>query len=249
MRKVVLITGVAGGIGSATAKIFNDNGWHVVGVDLNEPNDGSNIAHFIQGDVSDSLSSQEVFHEIANDETRLDSLINNAAIQICKPFIATSLEEWDRIMAFNVRSVYLMVHGAYPLMRANGGTIVNVSSVHAMATSSNIAAYAASKGAMLSLTRALAIELAKDNIRVNAVLPGAVDTPMLHAGLDRGCSPESKDIPSLLRQLGEKHLLGRIGSPKEIGTAIWFLANNLSSFVTGQSLVIDGGAIAKLSTE
>jgi len=126
---------------------------------------------------------------------------------------------------------------------------VNVSSVHAIATSANIAAYAASKGAMLALTRALAIELASNNIRVNAVLPGAVDTPMLYSGLSRG-HLQGDNVLDLVEQLGSKHVIGRVGQPQEIAEAIYFLAdNNRSSFMTGQGLVVDGGATCRLSTE
>jgi len=126
---------------------------------------------------------------------------------------------------------------------------VNVSSVHAIATSANIAAYAASKGAMLALTRALAIELASNKIRVNAVLPGAVETPMLYAGLNRG-HLNGEGVAELVEQLGSKHVIGRVGQPQEIAEAIYFLADGRrSSFMTGQSLVVDGGATIRLSTE
>jgi len=129
------------------------------------------------------------------------------------------------------------------------GSIVNVGSVHAIATSANIAAYAASKGALSALTRALAIKFAPDQIRVNAVLPGAVKTDMLLAGLQRGHL--SGDRPDqLLDNLGRKTVMGRVGTSEEIARAILFLADaNQSAFMTGQSLVIDGGATARLSTE
>ena len=249
MSKVVLITGVAGGIGSATARVFADAGWHVIGVARRQTDSLPGVHHFILANVSDIDASQRIFAEVAREEGRIDALINNAAIQICKPLVETTPEEWDAVMATNVRSVYLAVRHAYPLMRAHGGAIVNVSSVHAIATSANIAAYAASKGALLALTRALAIELAPDGIRVNAILPGAVDTPMLHAGLERG-HVKGKDLKELIQQLGARHVIGRVGRPEEIAQAILFLADNdCSSFMTGQALVVDGGATARLSTE
>jgi len=121
--------------------------------------------------------------------------------------------------------------------------------VHAVATSANIAAYAASKGGLLALTRAVAIELAPDNIRCNAILPGAVDTPMLRAGLGRG-HVHGDDILQRLDNLARKTVNGRIGQPEEIAHAIYFLADDRqSSFMTGQALIIDGGATARLSTE
>ncbi len=126
---------------------------------------------------------------------------------------------------------------------------MNVSSVHAVATSANIAAYAASKGALLALTRALAIELALDRIRVNAVLPGAVDTPMLHAGLTCG-HLQGADVQELMQALAVRTVMRRVGHPEEIAQAIVFLADDQrSSFMTGQALVVDGGAMARLSTE
>ena len=249
MKRVVLITGVAGGIGSATAQVFTDAGWHVVGVDRRQVNDLPGVAHFIHADISDPEALEQIFGEVTANEGRLDALVNNAAIQICKPLVETAPDEWDAVMASNLRSVYLAVRLAYPLMRGHGGAIVNVSSVHAIATSANIAAYAASKGALLALTRALAIELAPDQIRVNAVLPGAVDTPMLHSGLTRG-HLQGADVQELMRDLGRRTVIGRVGQPEEIGQAILFLADNdRSSFMTGQALVVDGGATAKLSTE
>jgi glucose 1-dehydrogenase len=171
-------------------------------------------------------------------------------MQIAKPLIETTVEEWDAVMAANLRSVFLGVKLAHPLLKARGGAaVVNISSVHAIQTSKNIAAYAASKGGMLALTRAMAIEFAPDNIRVNAILPGAVDTPMLRAGLDRGHVGRG-DIQERLDNLASKTVNGRVGTPQEIAHAIYFLADNeQSSFMTGQALVIDGGATARLSTE
>lgn len=153
-------------------------------------------------------------------------------------------------MASNLRSVFLFVKLSHPLMKAaGGGAIVNVSSVHAVQTSANIAAYAASKGGLLALTHAMAIEFAPDNIRVNAVLPGAVDTPMLRAGLSRGHVGHG-DMQSRLDNLARKTVIGRVGQPAEIAHAIYFLADETqSSFMTGQSMIIDGGATARLSTE
>lgn len=249
MSKVVLITGVAGGIGSATAEVFADDGWRVVGVARRQIDNLPGVHHFINADVSDAAASLRVFQEVAQNEGRIDALVNNAAVQICKPLIDTTPEEWDEVLASNLRSVYLTIRNAYPLMRSSGGAIVNVSSVHAVATSANIAAYAASKGAILALTRAVAIELAPDSIRVNVVLPGAVDTPMLHSGLSRG-HLQGANIDELMQELGHKTIMGRVGRPEEIAQSILFLAdNNRSSFMTGQALVVDGGATARLSTE
>ena len=249
MNKVALITGASSGIGSATAKLFAQEGWHVIGVARRKMNKPEGINHYIFGDVSKVSDVQRIFDEITNEEGHIDALINNAGIQICKPLVETTIEEWDAIMNTNVRSIFLCVKNAYPLMHEHGGSIVNVSSVHAIATSASIAAYAASKGAILTLTRAMAIELAHENLRVNAVLPGAVDTPMLRAGFKRGHLKVS-DPQQQIEELSCRTVIGRIGTPEEIAQAILFLADeSRSSFITGQMLVVDGGATAKLSTE
>ena len=207
------------------------------------------IEQYIPADVSDPEQVSSVIEQVTQTVGRLDALVNNAATQICKPVIEMDVAEWDLTMNVNVRSAFLFSQAAYPLLKASQGSIVNVSSVHAIATSANIAAYATSKGALVAFTRALAIEFAPVQIRVNAILPGAVDTPMLHAGLERG-HLSGTNIDELINQLGKKTVIGRVGNPQEIAQGILFLADhNTSSFMTGQTLVIDGGATARLSTE
>lgn len=249
--RTVLITGAAGGIGRATVKHFADFGWQVIGVDRNEfgepfPSNGL----FIQSDISIGENIETIFKRAHAFTGSLNALINNAALQIAKPLVETSVEEWDAVMASNLRSVFLSTKLAFPLFKAaGGGAIVNTSSVHAVATSANIAAYAASKGGLLALTRAIAIEFAPANIRCNAILPGAVDTPMLRAGLGRGHVGHG-DIMERLDNLARRTVNGRVGKPEEIAHAIYFLADDQqSSFMTGQALIIDGGATARLSTE
>ncbi len=249
--KIVMITGAAGGIGSATVALFAEKGWRVIGVDravFGSDFPGSGL--FIQSDISAPDSMKAIFEQAHGFTEKLDALINNAALQIAKPILETSVEEWDAVMASNLRSVFLSAKLAYPLFKAaGGGAIINVSSVHAVQTSADIAAYAASKGGMLALTRAMAIEFAKDNIRVNAILPGAVDTPMLRAGLNRG-HVTGDDIHKRLENLARKTVSGKVGRPEEIAHAIYFLADEeQSSFMTGQAMIVDGGVTARLSTE
>jgi NAD(P)-dependent dehydrogenase (short-subunit alcohol dehydrogenase family) len=247
----LLITGAAGGIGRATVQLFAENGWRIIGVDRAPFGDGfPHDGIFIQADISHADEVDTIFQQAKSFTSSLNALVNNAALQISKPILQTTSEEWDAVMASNLRSVFLSVKLAHPLFKAaGGGAIVNVSSVHAVQTSANIAAYAASKGGLLALTRAMAIEFAPDNIRVNAVLPGAVDTPMLRAGLGRGHVAGS-DIQTRLDNLARKTVNGRVGEPAEIAHAIYFLADDIqSSFMTGQALIVDGGATARLSTE
>jgi NAD(P)-dependent dehydrogenase (short-subunit alcohol dehydrogenase family) len=230
---------------------FHHQGWRVIGVDrAGFGGDFPDGGLFIEADISQGHELERIFHEVRAFTSGLDALINNAALQIAKPMVETTVEEWDAVMASNLRSVFLGVKLAYPLLQeAGGGAVVNVSSVHAIQTSANIAAYAASKGGLLALTRAMAIEFAPDNVRVNAVLPGAVDTPMLRAGLSRG-HLGGENIYERLDNLARKTVIGRVGLPQEIAQAIYFLADSVqSSFMTGQALVVDGGATARLSTE
>ena len=166
------MTGAAGGIGRATVRVFAEEGWKVIGVDrapkfAEFPDDGV----YIQADISFPNSKRRFMKSFA--VTSCWTPLGNAAVQIAKPLIETTAEEWDLVMASNLRSVFLGAKMAYPLLKeGGGGAIVNVSSVHAVATSADIAAYAASKGGLLALTRAMAIEFAPDEIRVNAILPG-----------------------------------------------------------------------------
>lgn len=249
--RTMLMTGAAGGIGRATIRVFAEAGWRVIGVDRSEfgdtfPKEGL----FIRADISNPDDLHAIYEQARAYTSTLNAVINSAAIQVARPLLETSVEEWDMVMASNLRSVFLGAKLAHPLLKAaGGGAIVNVSSVHAVATSANIAAYAASKGGLLALTRAMAIEFAPDHIRANAVLPGAVDTPMLRAGLDRG-HLGGASMTERLDNLARKTVNGRIGRPEEIGHAIYFLADETqSSFMTGQAMIIDGGATARLSTE
>jgi len=250
-QRVMMITGAAGGVGRATVKSFVEKGWRVIGVDRSPfgesfPPDGL----FIQSDISEPQMLETIFEQALSFTNRLDALVNNAAVQVVKPILETTVEEWDRVMASNLRAAFLSAKLAYPLLKAGGGgAIVNVSSVHAVATSANIAAYAASKGGLLALTRAMAIEFAVDNVRVNAILPGAVDTPMLRAGLSREHAGAGSMVERL-ENLARKTVSGKIGKSEEIAHAIYFLADNSqSSFMTGQAMIVDGGATARLSTE
>ena len=250
-KKVVLITGAEGGIGQAAVDLFLNKGWQVIGVDRRQEDVSQNKGfHYIKADISNPDQIKKIYVETKRFSPVLDAVIINAAIQISKPILETSVEEWDKTMASNLRSVFLGAKLAHPFLQAaGGGAIVNVSSVHAIATSANISAYAASKGGLLALTRAMAIEFAPDNIRVNTVLPGAVDTPMLRESMKRGQFDEGS-IQMRLDNLANKTVNGRVGTPREIAQSIYFLADNTqSSFMTGQALVVDGGATARLSTE
>ncbi|MFO7944185.1 MAG: SDR family oxidoreductase [Anaerolineales bacterium] len=250
-ERTVLLTGAAGGIGQATAAYFTEKNWQVIGVDRSPAEkEFPSSGHLIKADVSKPGEWKKIIEEVTRYTDQLDALVNNAAIQITKPILETTIEEWNRVLNSNLRAVFLSAKSTYPLLKTvGGGAIVNVSSVHALVTSKDIASYAASKGGMLALTRAMAIEFASADIRVNAILPGAVDTKMLRDGMNREHAGKGS-IQDRLENLASKTVSGKIGKPEEIARAIYFLADHdQSSFMTGQSLVVDGGATAKLSTE
>jgi NAD(P)-dependent dehydrogenase (short-subunit alcohol dehydrogenase family) len=249
MRPVVLVTGAAGGIGRATVQAFAEAGWTVLAADRRADAAPAHASRFLVADVSREADVKELMAFVRSDLDRLDALVNNAAIQLSKPLEDTSVDEWDAVMASNLRSAYLTSRLARPLLAAAHGSIVNVSSVHAVATSIAISAYAASKGGLVALTRALAIEFASEGVRVNAVLPGAVDTPMLREGLGRRLL-NGDSVDQRLAELSRRTPLGRVGMPEEIAQSILFLSSKeRASFITGQTLIVDGGATARLSTE
>jgi NAD(P)-dependent dehydrogenase (short-subunit alcohol dehydrogenase family) len=208
-----VITGAAGGIGRAALEAFAAAGWEAIGLDRQPAEDLPEGARVEQVDVSAAEQVETYFAELWVSHQQLHALVNSAAIRLDKPLVDITPEEWDAVQAINLRSVYLASRSAFPLLKAARGAIVNVSSSHAIATSINVAAYAANKGGMLALTRAMALEFGTVGVRVNAVL-------------------------------------GRVGLPDEIARAILFLADEQqASFITGQALVVDGGATARLITE
>lgn len=238
-----------GGIGGATVEQFHQADWMTFAVDRRAADELPAADHFLQADISDPKDVAEIFAWLGQHTDRLDALVNNAAIQVNKRLVDTTVEDWDATLASNLTSVFLTTRAAHRFLKAAQGAIVNVSSVHAVATSIGVAAYATSKGAVMEITRELAVELAADQIRVNAVLPGAVDTSMLRDGLGRG-HLEGESIDDKLAELGRKTVLGRVAAPHEIASVILFLADGQrSSFITGEALIADGGATARLSTE
>jgi NAD(P)-dependent dehydrogenase (short-subunit alcohol dehydrogenase family)/CMP-N-acetylneuraminic acid synthetase len=265
-RRTVLITGASGGIGHATAKHFKAKGWTVIGTDLYEreqklvpegkaDNEETKCYDlFIPADLclpSDLQRLHQTF-VLNYGNQGLDALVNVAATQECGSIQDAKSEMWDTVMTTNLKSPYFLIRDFLPQLQKKKGCIVNVSSIHALQTSSNICCYAVSKAGLSGLTRNLAIELAKYGIRVNSVCPGAIDTEMLRAGLfrDLGVDLNKEAEDKKMQTLKAKHLLGDIGKPMDIAQAIYFLADNKkSAFITGSNLVVDGGATIRLSTE
>ncbi len=247
MTRRVIITGACGGIGRAAVAAFATAGWQVIGVDRSDPPDDLEFTEFVQSDLSAQGSVVELRAQLPSLD-RLDALVNNAAIQVNRPIIETPDSDWDRVMNTNVRSAFQMIREFHRPLSAARGAVVNVSSVHAVATSMNVAVYAISKGALVALTRSAALELASEGIRCNAVLPGAVMTPMLEAGLGRRPHPDGPD--GNLRELVGRTPLGFVADPPDIAPTIVHLADREQSpYTTGQTIVVDGGATIRLGTE
>ena len=246
-NKVALITVINGGIGGFLGHYFKSKDWTVIGLDINEK-EHSNCDLFYKCDISDEKEIKSVIDDLGYYE-KINLVVNNAAYQLCKKWINCTTEEWEQVINSNLRSVFLLSKYLYPKLKKAKGSIINISSVHATHTSKNIGIYATSKGGLTTLTRSMAIEFGEDNIRVNAILPGAIDTKMLRAGLKRGHLGDHSE-EELVKLLGDKHILGRIGKPSDIAEMVYFLSNNeKAGYITGQCFYIDGGATIKLSTE
>lgn len=240
MARTAIVTGSLGGIGAAVVEHFKGYGWRTLGVDERVSEQSDAALDCFQVDVSDADQVSQFFSHLRDSDVQVDALINNAAIQSIRPVDEISVKEWDLVMAANLRSAFLMSRAALKLIPDAGGTIVNISSVHALATSHGRGAYAASKAGVVGLTRSLALELAERKIRVNAVLPGAIDTPMLREGLTTS---------EALEMLLARTPLRRLGKPEDIARLIYFLASEDSDFITGQTVVADGGVTCRLGSE
>ena len=249
MIKTALVTGAARGIGMATSRSLADAGWRVYGVDKDKAEDGAPFAEFTVADLTEPFGMTKAVHSILDNEVMLHVLVNNAGRQMIKPLLKTTVKELNTIMAINFEVPLLLVQALYPLLTRARGTVINVCSVHSMATSRDIGVYAASKAALQSLTRTMALEFGADGVRANALLPGAVDTAMLQSGLDRN-HVSSGSLNTKLAEMASRHALLRLGRSEDMAKAILFLADEKQSgFMTGQSLVLDGGCLCKLSTE
>ena len=247
--KVALITGGGSGIGRATALLFSREDASVAVVDLDEPR-AQAVVREIEGeggraiavrcDVSQAADCQRAVQETVDAFGGLDILFNNAGIIRRASVLEISEDDWDRAMAVNVKSIYLMSKYAIPVMaQTGGGAIVNTGSGWGLVGGRNAVSYCASKGAVVNMTRAMALDHAAQKIRINCVCPGDTDTGMLRSEAQQlGAATEA-----FLAEAADRPLQ-RVGKPEDIAQAALYLSSEASSFVTGTTLVVDGGAVA-----
>ena len=235
-EKVCLVTGAGSGIGRATAIRFAFEGGKVVVIDR-DAKGGNETVSMIKNNKGEAIFSMcDVGNEdqikasvqlAINTWKRIDVMVNNAAMMTFKKITEITSEEWDKVMAVNLRSVFLFCKYTIPYM--NKGAIVNISSVHAHETTANVVPYASSKGAMEAFIRGVSLEFPYPKLRINCVAPGAVDTPMLW------------NNPNI--KAGIEKVTGAVGKPEELAAAICFMASDDASFINGTTLVVDGGRL------
>ena len=254
-NKIAIVTGGAHGIGAAAVLAFARDGYSVAIADIDEKAAESvksrsvalpGAVTFIYADISRADDARDVVRNAVSAFGGIDVIFNNAGIQPAGSYKrAEDLDEemWDRVMDVNVKGCFLLSKYGIPEMRKRGGgVIINNASVQGLQSQTLVPAYAASKGAVLSLTRNLALDYAADNIRAVAICPGSVDTPMLRASAAHALPDQ---VDATLSEWGRKHPLGRIARPEEIAEVVVFLASDKASFITGEYVCIDGGLMAK----
>ena len=236
-NKVCVVSGGGSGIGRAVCDRFAREGARVAVVDVNEPHGHETVQHierqggealFARADVASADDVRAAVAATVDRWHRLDVIVNDAAMMSFSPLLDLPEAEWDKVIGVNLRSVFLFCKYGVPHMRP-GAAIVNISSVHAHETTKNVVAYATSKGGIEAFTRGFSEELAPRKIRINAVAPGAVNTPMLW---------NNPNIKS-----GAEQITGAVGEPADIAAAICFLASSEARFITGTTLVVDGGRL------
>jgi NAD(P)-dependent dehydrogenase (short-subunit alcohol dehydrogenase family) len=245
--KLAVITGAATGIGRATARLFVDEGARVVIADINETGgrrtvdelEAGEAASFLRADVSRAAEMEALMNDAADAMGGIDVIVNNAGVQRSGAVTEFDESDWDALMRVNPKSCFFGAkYGVPHLRRRGGGSIVNTASIAGLKGGPGMTAYSASKGAIVAFTKALAAELAADGIRVNSVCPGWIDTPFNQPAIDFMGGREKQH--ALVRSSVP---LGLQGTPEQVAPGIAFLASDSSSYITGQTLVIDGGLV------
>ena len=245
--KVAIVTGAASGIGRASAVLFAREGAKVAIVDIDPHGIAETLrvieseggkAECVVADVSKEEDTARIADSTSNAFGRIDILFNNAAVSSFKSVIETDESEIDRVMNVNVKGMFFCSKAVIPhLQVAGGGSIVNTSSITGIVGAPGMAVYSASKGAIITFTRTLALEQAEAKIRVNCICPASIDTPMLTTAFER-----TQDPAEARAQNVKRHPLGRLGTPEDVAYLALFLASDEASFITGGTFVVDGGA-------
>ena len=247
-NKVALVTGGSSGIGLAIVERFLKEGAKVVingrskkrCEEARNQFESSTTVAVVPGDVSKWDDVQKMVETTIKHFGRIDILVNNAGIYLDKRLEETSEEEWDQIININLKGVFLCSKAVYPhFKRQGGGTIVNMSSDSGVTGNPDEAAYCASKGGVTNLTRAMALDYAKENIRVNAICPAVIHTPMLQREIDL-----QDDKQAYLKEMDELHPIGRVGRSEEVAFAVLMVACDEASFITGANIAVDGALTA-----
>ena len=245
--KVAIVTGAASGIGRASAVLFAREGAKVAIVDIDSHGISETLrvieseggkAECVIADVSKEEDTARIADRTSNAFGRIDILFNNAAVSSFKSVVETDESEIDRVMNVNVKGMFFCSKAVIPhLQVAGGGSIVNTSSITGIVGAPGMAVYSASKGAIITFTRTLALEQAEAEIRVNCICPASIDTPMLTTAFER-----TQDPTEARAQNVKRHPLGRLGTPEDVAYLALFLASDEASFITGGTFVVDGGA-------
>lgn len=248
-ERVAIVTGAASGIGLATAKLLAEMEAITALLDINESGgkkatkeikDSGGNAKFYKCDVTSSADCKRVADSIFEEFGSINILVNCAGVIVRKDVVELSEKEWDFVLGIDLKAVYLLSHHVIPYMKTSGGgTIINIGSGWGLKGGSKAAAYCAAKGGVVNLTRAMAIDHGKDNIRVNCICPGDVDTPLL-----RGEAAQlGEELDKFMKEAADRPI-NRVGAPEDVANAVLYLASELANWVTGAVLVVDGGGLA-----